>query len=222
MGRFLKNAKKCRKKGNAIIAEIKAVSPTLGDLLNGRSISELVDAYEGGRACAISYITSPSFGGSLKSLQEICSITGLPVLRKDFVRNRKEVEVTAKAGADAILLIAKILKEETMDFVDLAKECGLDALVEIHSHQELRYIDSLELGGINNRDILSPENVDLGISLRLSPLMREKCEFIVGMSGIRSVEDLKAILSYCDAALIGTHFMLAPNPEKEVRRFVEV
>jgi indole-3-glycerol phosphate synthase len=190
-------------------------------LLNDRSISKLVEAYEGGGACAISYITSPSFGGSLEALREICSITELPVLRKDFVTNREEVEVTAEAEADAILLIVKILKERTMEFVEVAKECGLDSLVEVHSQQELRYIDSLELGGINNRDILSPENVDIETTLRLSPLMREKCGFIVGMSGIRSVGDLKAVLSCCDAVLIGTHFMLASNPEKEVRRFVE-
>lgn len=221
MGRFLKNAKKYRKKGNAIIAEIKAISPTLGDLLNGRSIGELVEAYESGGACAISYITSPSFGGSLEALREICSTTELPVLRKDFVTNRQEVEVTAEAGADAILLIARILKEDTMEFVEVARESGVDALVEVHSRQELKYIDALELGGINNRDIFSPQKVDTGTSLRLAPLLRKKCGFIVGMSGIRSVEDLKAVLSCCDAALIGTHFMLASDPEREVRRFVE-
>lgn len=218
MGRFPKNVKKGE---NAIIAEIKAASPTLGDLLNGRSIYKLVEAYEAGGACAISYITSPSFGGSLETLREICSITELPVLRKDFIQSREEIEVTAEAGADAILLISRILKQDTMEFVEVARESGIDALVEVHSRQDLEYIDTVELGGINNRDIFLPQKVDIGTSLSLAPLLRKKCGFVVGMSGIRSVEDLKAVLSCCDAVLIGTHFMLAKNPEKEVRRFVE-
>ena len=223
MGKFLKNVKKCRVKGNAIIAEIKAVSPTLGDLMNGRSVQDLVEAYESGGACAVSYITSPFFGGSLEALREICSITELPVLRKDFIVTKDEIEKTAEAEGDAVLLISRILKESTAEFVDFAREHGIESVVEVHSINDIEYAINSEspIIGINNRDIaiLEKDDGSIEVTEKLSPLI-DSHALKISESGIQTRKHVERALRYADAILVGTAFMKAENIERKVLEFV--
>ncbi len=215
--------RKCDK--NAIIAEVKVHSPKHGDLLRGRDPISILKAYERAGAIGISYITEPKhFRGDFNLLRKICKETELPVLRKDFVTTKEEIERTAEAEASAILLITRILKDKTPEFVDFALEHGLDTLVEVHSESEVGMAvkTNSTMIGINNRDIgrLEKDDGNVMLTAKLSPLIPEK--FVkVSESGISSIEDLKVALRYADAALIGTAFMKADDPEKIVRKFVE-
>lgn len=208
---------------NPIIAEIKVHSPKHGDLLRGRDPFYILKAYERAGAIAISYITEREhFRGDFKLFESICEETELPVLRKDFIRSKEEVERTAEAGGSAILLIARDLKEKTPEFADFALEHGLDPLIEVHNEEELKYaLDSRGLIGINNRDIRKLEKDDGNVSIteRIAPLIPED-RIVVSESGISSVDDLKVALKYADAVLIGTAFMKAEDPEEIVRKFV--
>ncbi len=215
--------RKCDK--NAIIAEVKVHSPKHGDLLRGRDPISILRAYERGGAVGISYITEPKhFKGDFNLFRKICKETELPVLRKDFVTTKEEIERTAEAEASAILLIARILKDKTPEFVDFALEHGLDTLVEVHSESEVEIAvkTNSTMVGINNRDIgrLEKDDGNVTLTAKLSPLIPEK--FVkVSESGISSIEDLKIALKHANAALIGTAFMKADDPEKIVREFVE-
>ena len=215
-----------RSKKNAVIAELKVYSPKYGDLLRGRDPFEILRAYERAGAVGISYITEPHhFHGSFEFLKRLCRETELPVLRKDFITTKEEVERTAEAEASAVLLIARLLNEKLGEFVDYAKEHGLDTLVEVHSREELSLAlttDSTMIG-VNNRDIRNLELDDGNVSLteELAPLIPRKY-VRVSESGIASVEDLKIALRHADAALIGTALMKASDPEKFLRELVEV
>ena len=222
MFRLSRSIRNCE--GNAVIAEIKVHSPKHGDLLRGRDPIEILRAYERAGVCGISYITEPNiFKGSFDILKEICRITDLPVLRKDFITNKLEIEKTAEAEASAILLITRILKEKTSEFVDFAKEHGLDTVVEVHTPQdvEISIATSTTIVGINNRDIfkLEKDDGDVGVTERIAPLIPNR--FLkISESGIRDLDDLKRALKFVDAVLIGTAFMLARDIESFVRCFV--
>ncbi len=225
MFRLSKSIRDARKKGrNAIIAEIKVHSPKHGDLLRGRNPFEILRAYERADVCGISYITEPKyFKGSFETLRRICRETDLPVLRKDFILNVHEIERTAEAEASAVLLIARILKDRTAEFVDVAREHGLDTVVEVHTLEEVEIAKETNttIVGINNRDIgkLEKDDGDVSLTEKLSPLIPNG--FIkLSESGIRSLDDLRRALSFADAVLIGTAFMLAENTEDFVRCFV--
>ncbi len=218
-----KAIRNCKK--NAIISEIKVYSPKYGDLLRGRDPIEILRAYERAGAVGISYITEPRyFNGNFELFKRICKETDLPVLRKDFITSKEEIERTAEAEASAVLIITRILKDKTAEFVDFALEHGLDSLVEVHTIEDLKIAveTNSTMIGINNRDIGKLEKDDGNVMLtqKLAPLIPNK--FVrVSESGISSLQDLKIALSYADAALIGTAFMKAEDPEKIVKEFVE-
>jgi len=221
LSRAIRNSKR-----NAIIAELKVYSPKYGDLLRGREPFKILRAYERAGAVGISYITEPRyFRGSFEFLRKLCRETELPVLRKDFITSGDDVERTAEAGASAVLLIARLLGEDLAELVDLAKEHGLDTLVEVHSEGELRRVleTSTTMIGINNRDIRKLELDDGNVSLteRLAPLIPRKY-VRVSESGISTVDDLRRALRLTDAALIGTALMKAEDPRELLRKFVEV
>ncbi len=210
---------------NAIIAEIKIHSPKYGDLLKNRDPFDILRAYERAGAVGISYITeSKYFKGDFELFKKICKESHLPVLRKDFITSKGEIERTAEAEGSAVLLIARILKNKTAEFVDFALEHGLDTLVEVHTIDDLKIAINTNstMIGINNRDIFKLEIDDGNVILtqRLAPLIPDK--FVkVSESGISSLEDLKIALKFADAVLIGTAFMKAEDPERVVRTFVE-
>lgn len=210
---------------NPIIAEIKVHSPKHGDMLKGRNEIDILRIYENAGAAGISYITDKKyFNGDFEVFKKICASTELPVLRKDFITTKDEIERTAEAEGGAILIIARLLKDETAEFVDYALEHGLDTLVEVHNNEEIDIAKETNttMMGVNNRDITKLELDDGTVSLteQLSDLIPKDVIF-VSESGIASVNDLKIALKYADAALIGTSFMKADNMEEFVKSFVE-
>ncbi len=222
----LSDAIKLRKKErrNPIIAEIKVYSPKYGDLLRGRDPLNILKIYEKCGVAGISYITAKEFGGDISTFKTICRESNLPVLRKDFITSRNEIEKTAELEASAILLIIRILKDKTSEFVDYALDHGLETLVEVHTKTDVKIANETKtpMIGINNKDILKLE-MDAG-NIELTENL---CRFVrddvvkISESGIMSIKDLKRALKCADAALIGTAFMLAKDTERIVKAFVE-
>ncbi len=143
--------------GVNIIAEIKRASPSKGDIAPDLDAFRTALRYEKGGAAAVSVLTDPTFfKGSLDDLTAARSACALPVLRKEFVISRYQVYEAAAAGADAILLIARILTEKKLNrLYALCHELGMEALVEIHTPEDARTVAvcGARLVGINNRNL---------------------------------------------------------------------
>ncbi|AKG90938.1 indole-3-glycerol phosphate synthase [Geoglobus ahangari] len=226
MRKYLSKMIKLRKQEglNAVIAEIKVHSPRHGDMLRGRSVFDILKAYERCDVAGISYITEEKhFRGSFETFREICRNTDLPVLRKDFVTSVDEVERTAEADGSALLLIARVLGDRTAELVDVCHDHGIEALVEVHSRDDASI--AIETGarliGINNRDIsrLELDDGSVEVTETIAPLLKTPA-LKVSESGISSLEHLARALKHADAVLVGTAFMLADDLEGKVREFV--
>ncbi len=210
---------------NPIVAEIKVHSPKYGDLLKGRDPFKILEIYESCNVAGISYITETRyFKGDFELFKRICKFSQLPVLRKDFITSKNEIERTAEADGDAILIIPRILGEETSEFVDFALGHGIESVVEVHSEAEVKMAleTKTPIVGINNRDIgkLEKDDGSVEITKRLSKLIPNS--FVkISESGITNLEDLRIALMFADAALIGTAFMKAERTEEVVKAFVE-
>ena len=207
-----------------IIAEFKRQSPSAGIIRNDSSASEIVGCYERGGACAISVLTEEEFfGGSVTDLRAARSSTILPLLRKDFIIDPIQIFEAADAGADAVLLIAAALDNVSLGELRTVAEdeLGLDALVEVHSSEELnRALDSgARIIGVNNRD-LRTFRVSLDKSERLiAKAPRDK--IMVSESGLQCTDSLLRLhkLGF-RGFLIGEALMRAPNPEPFLRDLV--
>ena len=198
-----------------IIAEFKRRSPSVGMIRNDLSASEVARSYERGGACAISVLTDEEyFGGSIADLGGVRASAGLPVLRKDFIIDPIQLYEGAVAGAldDAALTELRALAED---------ELGLDALVEVHTSEELRR--SLNAGariiGVNNRD-LRTFRVSLNTSERLiAEAPRDR--IMISESGLQSAKSLRHLQTLgFRAFLIGEALMRAPNPETALRDLI--
>lgn len=211
--------------GRAVIAEIKRASPSAGVIRDPFHPAEIARAYEANGARAISVITDEKFfQGSLAVLREVRAATGLPLLRKDFIIDRVQIEEAAEAGADAVLLIARILSDEL--FADLYRAAGemeLDSLIEVHDGDDLRRALALrpapKLIGINNRD-LSDFTVSVSRTLDLMPDIPPGAA-VVSESGLSDPATLDRLCrAGVRAFLIGTSLMKAADPGEALRRMV--
>jgi indole-3-glycerol phosphate synthase len=204
-----------------IIAEFKRRSPSLGIIRDDLSAHEVARCYQRGGACAISVLTDEEFfGGSIVDLSAARSSTNLPLLRKDFIINPIQIYEAAITGADAILLIVATLDDTSLkDLRSLAEnELGLDALVEVHSSEELnRALNAdAKIIGVNNRD-LRTFRVSLETSERLiAEAPRDRV--MISESGLQSMKDLGHLhhLGF-RGFLIGEALMRAGDPEKALR-----
>jgi indole-3-glycerol phosphate synthase len=206
--------------GIQVIAEHKRRSPSAGTIREDLSLAEVVSSYERGGAAALSVLTEEaSFGGTLNDLRAARDITGLPILRKDFVVDRYQVHEAFAAGADAILLIvAALTADELAALSEEARALGLAALVEVHDERELEAALAVgpEVIGINNRN-LSTLRVDLGTTLALSPRVPAGT-VTVAESGFSSRAELEQLAGAgVDAVLIGEALMRSPDLELAVR-----
>lgn len=179
--------------GVNIIAEIKRASPSRGDIQPDLDASHTAAQFEKGGAAAVSVLTDPTFfKGRLEDLQAARSACRLPVLRKEFIVSRYQVYEAAAAGADAILLIARILTQEKLEqLYALCRELGMDALVEIHTPEDARRVASTgaRLVGINNRN-LSTFETDIAIAVELVARLAPG-QIPVAASGIASSADIQ-------------------------------
>jgi indole-3-glycerol phosphate synthase len=210
-----------RKDKTGIIAEFKRRSPSKGIINDEASVSEVTLQYEKSGASAISVLTDEEFfGGSLKDLEKATE-REVPILRKDFIVDEYQIIESKAFGADIILLIAACLsKKEVKKFACLAKEIGLNVLLEIHNESELEHLcDEVDIVGINNRD-LKTFKVDIEHSIRLANNIPGN--FLkISESGI---DDPKTILQLkqngFSGFLIGEKFMKEKDPGKAFQEFV--
>ncbi len=207
---------------NAIIAELKLASPTLGNLRSVRDLEWLAGEAVRAGSTALSVLTEPHFfGGSTRHLEQVRRVADVPILRKDFIIAPRQLHESRALGADAVLLIAAVLGERLPEFLDLTERLSLEALIEVHSEEEadLAIASGARLIGVNNRD-LRTLSVDLETTRRLSGRIRGQGRVVVAESGIRSPADLRSLKPSCDAFLIGTAITLAKDPAKTVEALV--
>ncbi|MCW5959329.1 MAG: indole-3-glycerol phosphate synthase TrpC [Pyrinomonadaceae bacterium] len=207
--------------GINIIAEFKRASPSKG-IINDRLAPEAVAKnYKDGGACAISVLTEEDrFKGSLQDLKVIRNAVDLPVLRKDFIFDEYQIYEAAEAGADAILLIAAMLGDSDLrNFYSIAENLGLDALVEVHTKEELERVKKTEakIIGVNNRD-LHTFKVSLDVSRELIKHAPEKA-LMITESGITSKDEISELRELGFAGfLIGETLMRSGNAAAELGR----
>lgn len=198
-----------------IIAEIKPL--TLGRPMNKQEVIEYARIYEANNACAISVLTEPSyFMGSIENLKIVRETAALPVLRKDFIFDKRQIE---EIQADLVLLIAS-LNIEIDAFVEKAFAMGMEPLVEVHDEKELDSVlkTDAKIVGINNRN-LGTLQVDLGTFEKLAFLTKDAGVFLVAESGLYNKADVLRMLDAgADAVLIGTALMEHPDSLSELNR----
>lgn len=203
------------KSGANIVAEIKRASPSKGLIRPDLDVVQYAKAYTRGGAAALSVLTDESFfQGSLADLKQARAATTLPVLRKDFLISTYQLYEAAAAGADAILLIVRILApRQLQDFLALARELGLDALVEVHSQADVEAADKAgaDLIGINNRNLQTFET-DIRLAQRLADLL-SPAQTAIAASGINNRADIEENLKVgIFNFLIGESLVRAQNP----------
>lgn len=214
----------CGKKKIKIIAEIKRASPSFGKFPQ-HGIAKMVKIYEKGGAAALSCVTEPKlFNGSIKLLKKMKAVTerhggkSLPILRKDFIRSTAQIDETAEAGANAILLIARNLsKSQLKKLIAHAHKLNLDAVVEIHTQQDLKKLKKLAgiIVGINNRNLKNYKTNVMHARALLNKI--DPHETIIVESGFKNARDLAKYRGKADAALIGTTLLTSKHPLKLLR-----
>lgn len=209
------------KENISVIAEIKRRSPSHGDF-PPHAVNELMAAYKKGGAAAISVVTEPTlFNGSLELLREVRASTDLPILRKDFITNPLQIKETAEAGANAVLLIARMLpsQKELVGLAVFAMTLGLDPVIEIHDETDLPKIEDLRdaIVGVNNRNLKTFETDVRHAEKFISRI--DPNHTIIVESAFQTPEELAAYRGKIDAVLIGTAFLISQNPYATLTTF---
>jgi len=207
--------------GVAVIAEIKRRSPSRGVLREALDPEALARAFSRGGARAISCLTDERyFGGSLELLRRVAQASRLPVLRKDFIIDERQVlEARAWGAAAVLLIVAALSAEELRELLRLAREWGVDALVEAHTADEARLARDLgaRIVGINNRDLRT-----FSVSLETTERVLAEVDLggclVVSESGIHDAADVDKLGRLgIDAVLVGEALMRAEDPEAKLR-----
>lgn len=206
--------------GIRIIAEIKRASPSKGDIDPELDPAQCAHTYQHGGAAAVSVLTEPAFfRGSLDDLRAARAACDLPVLRKDFLFDPYQIYEAAAAGADAVLLIVRILERQQLsDLLELTHQLGMDALVEVHSEDDIEKVLDLPVRvvGINNRDLQSFDT-DLDRAKRIATLLPAGT-LPVTASGIFARTDIERYLPEIRCFLIGESIVRAPDRVEFLRQ----
>ena len=212
---FLGALKKPGASGVNIIAEIKRASPSRGIICADLDPVAMAEKYEHGGAAALSVLTDNKyFKGSIEDLKQAIKATCLPVLRKDFLISSYQIYESAAAGADAVLLIVRILSQKQLqDYLQLCDELSLDALVEIHSVKDIEaaVLAGAKLVGINNRNLSSFET-DINNAIKLVSLLSPG-QIPVAASGIVTRRDIEINMAAgINNFLVGESLVRAKDP----------
>lgn len=198
--------------GQGIIAEIKLASPSEGDLATPEEVLEIAGEYKYGGANAISIITERYFfKGDIEFIKKVKAETGLPVLQKDFVVDSYQIYESRTNGADALLLIAKIVSPDQLKkFVDLCLELGLEPVIEVNDELDLGNAlkTNTKIIAVNARD-LDTFKVDIKKACKLLENIPDRY-LKLGFSGVSSKKQLKEYnQSGANGILVGTSLMKA-------------
>ncbi len=216
----------------AIIAEIKKASPSKGIIREEFNPEEIALIYEKSGASCLSILTDKKFfQGGFDILENVRKITNLPLLCKDFIISAYQIYKARFSGADAILLIAAILKDSDLVYLKkIADKLNMDVLVEVHSYDELKRIlnlDCFKLIGINNRD-LKTFKTNLKVTIDIikthseAKLKSFNNKIFISESGIKSYEDLKLLKSIgIKGVLIGESLMKEKNIEQSFNQLLK-
>ena len=225
----LKDVLVTKKENYPIITEIKFSSPSLGEInSNSNSQKEILTKMEENGSSAISVLTQPLyFDGSLENLKIVRQNTKLPILMKDIIIDEKQIEAGFDLGANVILLIETLFRDNHSKLEQLiryAKKMGLEILLEVNTKQEFdkavtRDVDIL---GINNRD-LNTLQLDMQTTNKILGKEFKIDKPIISESGIVTSEDIEIIgKSGVSGFLIGTTIMKADNIEKKIKELTSV
>jgi len=219
--------RKCSK--NAVITEIKFVSPSEGIIKIESDVASIAKAMFRGGVVGLSVLTEPkNFGGSLENFRKIRRTVNLPLIMKDIVISKKQLDAASKIGADVILLIKSLFDigrcdstlEETIRY---AHSRDLQVLLEVHNKEEFEkaVLTNADLIGINNRN-LNTLSVDIYNTRKILESANRGNKVIVSESGIKTAEDIQFLRQAgADAFLIGTSIMKAKNITSKVQELVE-
>lgn len=207
-----------------IIAEFKRKSPSKGWLHPGARVQDVLPFYAEGGASACSILTDGDFfGGSLSDLQQARRLVNIPLLRKDFIVDPYQLYQARVMGADAVLLIAACLsKEECAQLAATAHSLQLEVLLEVHSAEELDYVNAdIDMLGVNNRH-LGTFDTDVKHSFTLIDQLKGYAPLLVSESGISQAETVKQLRAAgFRGFLIGETFMKTAQPGETLRNFIE-
>lgn len=217
MTQYLNNPDK-----QGIIAEFKRRSPSKGVINSSASIEEVTTGYLRAGASALSVLTDNEFfGGSKEDLIQARRLNDCPILRKEFIIDPYQIIEAKSIGADAVLLIAAILtKAQVRELSKIARDLGLETIMEVHSLEELEYMnENINIVGVNNRN-LTNFIVSLETSLSLANNFG-KGTFAISESGIRKPSDIQMLRQAgYKGFLIGEQFMASPDPSAACSRFI--
>lgn len=209
-------------KGSGVIAEFKRASPSKGQIRANADPKEIALGYELAGASAISVLTDNAFfQGSVDDLIQVKQTVELPVLRKDFTIDPYQIYEAKIMGADCILLIAAILsKQQIADYLSIAFDLGLEAIIEIHDSVELEKLSGKEeIVGVNNRNLDTFE-VDISNSIMLSEKLNSQVK--IAESGLDSGSNLSALQKAgFNGFLVGESFMKEEDPGAACHNFIK-
>lgn len=208
------------KEGISLIAETKKASPSKGIIKEDYHPEIIAREYEAGGASAISVLTEPSeFLGNINDIGLVRKACSLPVLQKDFIFDPYQIYEGRVAGANAVLLIVAMLDKTQLDsLLIVCDELSMDALVEVHSMEELEIAlsTSTRTIGINNRD-LKTFNTSLEVTEKLAPYAKEAGKIVVSESGIHNASDVRMLEQIgVDAILVGEALMASDTPRDKI------
>ncbi|MBL7197557.1 MAG: indole-3-glycerol phosphate synthase TrpC [Candidatus Omnitrophica bacterium] len=211
--------------GTHLIAEIKRASPSQGDLRPDLNIVDIASIYQREGIELISILTEEKFfKGKLDDLIKVKENTNLSILCKDFIIDSYQIREAKIHGADAILLIAKILsKDQLEEFLNVTKSFKMDAVVEVHNEVELEKVlklgKDIELIGINHRN-LDDFSIDLNITGKLLPKI-PKQKIVIAESGIGSALEIRQFKKIgVNGILVGESLMREEDIVKRIKEFM--
>jgi indole-3-glycerol phosphate synthase len=210
--------------GINLIAEIKPKAPSSGPLTDLDPDQVAWVYQEESTVSCVSVLTDePYFGMTLEDFHTVRGILTKPVLRKEFIVDPFQIYESARAGADAVLLIASVLSAERIEeFHEMVLGLGMKPLVEIHSREEYENLPfEPELLGINNRTLEGDFSTDLAVTERIAPSLPDEMT-LVSESGIYTHEDIQRLhaVSNVDAVLVGTSLLQDADDPETVRERV--
>jgi len=207
----------------SVIAELKQASPSAGVIRKDFSPVDLAEAFSLAGAQAVSVITEEDFFlGKKKYIEQVRAAVNIPVLRKDFILDEVQILESRALGADAVLLIMKIIDEQKyQQLYSAAKDLGMDVVTEVNTEKELRKVLKFkpDIIGVNNRN-LQTMAVDLERTKKLAPFIPSGIVRIA-MSGISSLKDVLLCKGLgLNAVLIGETLMRAEHPGAKLKELI--